>query len=176
MPVKLLQENLGKVRKSVSCLTAILNTFLGGDWKYMSRNPACSVREEESWWRPPGADGPAWGFGPCLCYLVWGGAKQGCGEGKRTPGTRGDSSHPSALRWQVHNPLGDLKEIGKRGRSLKYNSCKWCGWTEEQEGSLWSFLEGQWGAAGRGVLHAGWCEDGNARGAEHMGPHAVQSH
>ena len=55
-----MQENLGKLRQSI---TAVLNAVLGGDWKYMSRNPVSSVREEEGWWRAWGADGQHKGLG-----------------------------------------------------------------------------------------------------------------
>lgn len=87
----------------------------------MSRNPACSFRKEESWWRARGADSQHKGLGhACATWRE----EEECVEGKRALG-RGSRLHshlPSALCWQVPNPLADLKEIGKRGRILKGNS------------------------------------------------------
>lgn len=69
MPAKLLQENLGKLRQSISCFTAALNAVVGGGWKYMSRNAVCSVRKEEIWWQAWAADSQHEGMGhPCATW------------------------------------------------------------------------------------------------------------
>lgn len=57
------------------------------------------------------------------------------------------SHHPSALCRKVHKPLSDLTEIGKRGRILRDNSCKYV-----------AELRSGWEAGGpsRGAVASNW--------------------